>query len=89
MTAYQDITSFVDAGREFRRPPVIGMNFLQQRPVGAHNVIARGPREKAEDLIRFFLRHRAAVVAVAAAPRVSLALSCFTPAGKPAVKISL
>lgn len=89
MTAYQDIAGFVDAGGQVRRPPVIGMGFLHQRPVGANYILPRGPREKAEDLIRFFLRHRAGAPVPRAAPRVSLALSCLTPAGKKAVKISL
>ena len=92
MTAQQDVLGFVDPGRQIRRPPLVGMQFLHQRPVRARDVFPAGPLTKAENLIRFILGHGGSARAPrprAAAPRIVLSLSCLTPTGKPAIEISL
>jgi hypothetical protein len=45
-------------------------------------------RLKPQDLIGFLFRHYARM-RMSARPRVTISLSVFTPAGKPAIKISL
>jgi hypothetical protein len=45
-------------------------------------------RLKPQDLVGFLFRHYARV-RMSARPRVTISLSVFTPAGKPAIKISL
>lgn len=88
MSAQQHFFSLVDPGREIRRPPLVGMEFLHQRPIRFSDLVDARTRLKPQDLVGFIFRHRARL-RMSARPRVAIALSVFTPAGKPAVKISL
>ena len=88
MASKQHVLGLIDAGREVRRPPLVGMQFLHEGPVGAGDVI--GPRSglKAKDLISLVLRHfSAARTDSAAVPRCRITLRVFTPTGLPAIKI--
>jgi hypothetical protein len=87
-TAKQNILGLIDSGRQVRRPPLVGMQFLHDGPVGARDVV--GPRSglKAKDLIGLLFRHfSAARPSAAVLPRSRITLRVFTPAGLPAVKI--
>ena len=86
MAAQKDVLGFVDAGREIRRPPLVGMQFLHQRAVRATDVLGARPRLHAKDLIGLLFRHFAASDA-SRSPRCRITLRVLTPAGLPAVKI--
>ena len=86
MSAQQNFSGLVDPGREVRRPPLVGMEFLHQPAIRLSDLVEARARLKPQDLVGFLFRHRARL---RARPRVAIALSVFTPAGKPAVKISL
>ncbi len=87
MRAKQSILGLVDASREVRRAPLVGMQFLHQGSMSPADVVTPRPRLHAKDLIgllvRHFARRRAPVV-----PPCRVALRVLTPAGKPAVKLS-
>ena len=88
MAAKQNIFGLIDPSREVRRPPLVGMQFLHEGPMGTGDVV--GPRAglKAKDLIGLLLRHFSAGRSVPAVlPRSRITLRVFTPAGLPAVKI--
>ena len=57
MAAEKNVLGFVDAGRKIRRPPLVGMQFLHQRAVGAADVLGARPRLHAKDLIGLLFRH--------------------------------
>ncbi len=81
-TAKQNILGLIDPGREVRRPPLVGMQFLHDSAVGARDVL--GPRSglKAKDLIGLLFRHfSAARTSPAILPRSRITLRVFTPAG--------
>ena len=86
MSAQQDFSRLVDASREVRRPPLIGVQFLHQRAVRFSDLVEARARLKPQDLIGFFFRHYARL-RMSARPRVTISMSVFTPAGKPAIKI--
>ena len=88
MSAQQDFSRLVDASREVRRPPLVGMELLHQRSMRFSDLIEARTRLKPQDLVGFLFRHYARL-RMSARPRVSITMSVFTPAGKPAVKISL
>lgn len=89
MAAKQNLLGLIDATRKVRRPPLIGMQFLHERAVGATNLVAARSGLKAKDLISLLFRHFAAGRSGAATlPRTRILLRVFTPAGLPAVKIS-
>jgi len=79
------VLGLVDAGRKVVRPPLVGMEFLHQRPMGAGDVFGLGAGLKAKDLVGLLLRHWPA--RRAAPPRCRIGLRVLTPAGIPAVKI--
>ena len=79
MAAKKHVLGLIDAGREVRRPPLVGMQFLHERPVGLSDVLRAGPRLKAKDLIGLLFRHFAA--RRSALPRVRTALRVFAPSG--------
>ena len=92
MSAHQDSLGFIDLGGKSRRPPVIGMQFLHERPMRPRDLLARSPFRNTQDLISFILGHgaREALAPVTApASRVAVTIACRTPAGKAAVEISL
>ena len=83
----QNLFGFIDAGRQIRRTPVVGMEFLHQRAMRPHHVVTRRSFPKAEDLVRLFLGQARPTPAATVAPRVTVRVTCLTPAGKPAVQI--
>ena len=87
MAAQKDFLGFIDAGREIRRPPLVGMQFLHQRTVGATDVVGGRSGLNAKDLISFLFSHFAAGRRPRPAPRCRITLCVLTPAGLPAVKI--
>src|ERR1700722_1055952 len=89
MAAKQNILGLIDEAREVRRPPLVGMQFLHERSVGAANLAGVRSGLKVKDLIGLLFRHfSAGHRGAAAAPRSRVTLRVFTPAGLPAVKIS-
>ena len=95
MRPQQDLTSFAQAGRKPSGSALVGMKLLHQRPMSLSDVIFARSRLKTQDLISFLLGYRPAAPATLFAamplsgPRVDVRIRCLTPAGKPAVKISL
>jgi len=90
MSAHQDVFGLVDLGGQTRRAPLVGMQFLHERPVRPGNIFSRSAFLKPQNFISFILGHRIREHALpVAAPRVSVAISCRTPSGKAAVEISL
>ena len=85
MAAKKDILGFIDARRKVRRAPLVGMQFLHERPVRTPDLLDAGSRLQAKDLIGLLFRHFG--TARRARPRCRIGLRVFTPAGLPAVKI--
>ena len=88
MSAQQNFSRLVHASREVRRPSLVGMESLHERPVRFSDLVNARARLKTQDLVSFLFRHYARM-RMGARPRVTISLSVFTPAGKPAIKISL
>ena len=86
MTAKKDFLGLVDSGREIRRAPLVGMQFLHQRAVRAADVVGARAGLQAKDLIGLLFRHFSA--GRRAPPRRRIRLRVLTPTGIPAVKIS-
>jgi hypothetical protein len=81
MVSAQHILRFIDAGREIRRPPLIGMDFLYK-----HRDATRIPTpQRATGLITFLVDRFAG--SQRDVPRCAVALRVFTPSGKPAVRV--
>ena len=76
MSAHQDGFGFIDAGREGRRPPVVGMQFLYERAMRPRNFVTRGSLLKPQDFISFIFGHRSADIG---APRVATAPAPAVP----------
>ena len=88
MASKQNLLGLIDPGREIRRPPLVGMQFLHEGAVSAADLLRVRPGLKAKDLIGLLFRHFAAERRAAAVPRCRIVLRVFTPAGLPAIKIS-
>ena len=90
MASHQHFLGLVDARRETRRPPVVGMKFLHERAMGSRNILAGSAFRKPQDLIGFILGHfsRRARAGLVSAPRVATRIVCRAPSGKAAVQIS-
>ena len=86
MAAEKNVLGFIDAGREVRRPPLVGMEFLHEGAVRASDVLGTRPRLQAKDLIGLLFRHFGASRR-SSLPRVRIALCVLTPTGLPAVQI--
>lgn len=86
MSVQQEVLRLVDAARKIRRPALVGVKLLHQAPVSRPDVVRPRSWLKPQDLVSFLLRHRA-VLKIGPAPEVRVALSVFTPSGKPAVQI--
>ena len=86
MAAKKNLFGLIDAGREVRRPPLVGMQFLHEGAVGTSDFLGTRPRLKAKDLISLLFGHFAGARR-RALPRVRTLLRVFTPAGAPAIKI--
>jgi hypothetical protein len=93
MAAQEYLFGLVDARGEVRRAPVVGMQFLHQRPVRPRDIVPRRAFTKPQDFIGFLLRHLPrsprSPIAAGSAPRVTVLLSCLTPTGEAAVEIRL
>ena len=87
MAAKQNILGLINAGREVRRPPLVGMQFLHEGPVRTSDLVGARSGLKAKDLIGLLFRHFAAGRSTTPLPRCRITLRVFTPAGLPAVKI--
>ena len=87
MAAKKHVLGLVDSGRKIRRPPLVGMQFLHQRPVGAADILRTGPGLNAKDLTSLLFSHFAAANAAPTAPRCRVMLRVLTPLGRTAVKI--
>ena len=86
MATKQGIFGLIDTGREVRRPPLIGMDFLHQSVMSAPDLFRARPRLEAKDLIGLLLRHWPAARRPVQ-PRCRITLSVVTPGGIPAVQI--
>lgn len=84
----KDVLGLVDASGKAARAPGIRVDALHQGPVGFADRLLARPRLKPQDIVGLLLRHRARARR-AALPRVTITLSVFTPAGRPAVEICL
>jgi hypothetical protein len=82
MVSTQHILRFIDAGREVRRSPLVGMDFLHE-----HRVVTRlsPTSQKARGLIAFLIDRLAG--SQRDVPRCAVALRVFTPSGNSAVKV--
>src|SRR4051794_25749152 len=60
MTAQKYVLGLIHAGREIRRPPLVGMQFLHEGAVRAADLLRARPRLHAKDLIGLLLGHFAA-----------------------------
>lgn len=86
MATKKNLFGLIDAGREVRRPPLVGMQFLHEGAIGTSDFLSTRPRLKAKDLIGLLLGHFAGARR-SALPRVRTLLRVFTPTGSPAIKI--
>ena len=86
MRTKQSILGLVYPGGEVRRPPLVGMQFLHESPVGVSDFLSTRPRLKAKELIGLLFGHFAGTRR-AALPRVRTALRVLTPSGAAAVTI--
>ena len=87
MSAKQSILGLIDPRSESGRAAMIWMKLLHQSAVGPDDFLGARALRQAQDFVRFVARHRARPAS--APPRLRLTLVCLTPAGKPAVEISL
>ena len=88
MVSKQHVLGLIDAGRQIRRPPLVGMHFLHERPVGVADLLGARPGLNAKDLISLLFSHFAAGRRPGAGARIRITLRVLTPAGIPAVKIT-
>src|SRR5439155_11487936 len=87
MATQKYVLGLIDAGREIRRPPLVGVQFLHERAVRAADLLRARPRLHAKDLVGLLLRHFAAAPRRAVRARCRVTLRVFTPGGLPAVEI--
>jgi hypothetical protein len=80
MVSAQYILRFIDAGREARRPPLVGMDFLHEGQV-ATRLPPAPQRTFTNFLVERFARSQPGIA------RCAVALRVFTPSGKPAVRV--
>lgn len=84
----KDVLGLIDASGKAGASSGVRMDALHQAPMGLADRLLARPRLKPQDLVGLLLRHRARSRR-ATLPRVSVTISVFTPAGRPAVEISL
>lgn len=85
MISEKNVLGFVHPGRESRRPPLVGMDFLHERLVRSADLVSTRSRLHPKDLVSFLLGHR--VTAPPSPPRCRVLLEVFTPSGRSAVQI--
>ncbi len=83
MAAKQNILGLIDAGREIRRPPLVGMQFLHERSVSTSDLAGARTGRNAKDLISFLFRHFAARRGAAPLPRCRIVLARVHASGAP------
>jgi hypothetical protein len=88
MASKQHGLGLIDAGRQIRRPPLVGMQFLHEQAVRAADLGHARTGRNAKDLISLLFSHFAASRRSRPEPRIRISLRVLTPAGSPAVKIS-
>ena len=88
MAPNQNVLGLIDACRQIRRPPLVGMQFLHDRAVRAVDLGHARTGLNAKDLISLLFRHFAAGRRPRADARIRITLHVLTPAGSAAVKIS-
>src|SRR5260370_17620778 len=88
MAAKQHVLSLIYASCEIGSPSLIWMQFLDERPVRATNLLCARPALKAKDLISLLLGHFASAGRSRAAPRTGMMLRMLTPARLPTPKQS-
>ncbi len=88
MFAEKPVLRLVDFRREERRSPLIGVHPHHEPVVGRPDFPISGAGRKAKDLIGLLISHGARIRR-AARPRCRITLDVITPAGLPAVEISL
>ena len=88
MSVQQDVLGLIDPRSQSGRAAMVWMKLLHQRTMRADDFLGARALRQAQDFIRFVARHRVAAAA-SPPPRLALTLVCVTPAGKPAVEISL
>ena len=84
----QNVTGLIHPGSKIRRSPLIGMNFLHQLAVAPVDGLRGRAFLKAQHLIGLIFGH-ARARAMLGTPRIAVSLMCFTPGGRPAVKMRL
>ena len=89
MAAHQNVTGFINASGLIRRPPMVGMAFLHERPVSPANFRGRSRLFDPQYLVGLLFGHARHAAPPPAGPRVRISLTCLTPTGEPAVEISL
>ena len=75
MATKQNVLGLIDAGREIRRPPLVGMQFLHQGTVGATDILRGRAGLNAKDLISFLFSHFAAGRRPRPVPRCRISLA--------------
>jgi hypothetical protein len=88
MSVRQSVAGRIEAGRPLRASTLVGMGALHEAPVRRPDLVGGRPALKPQDLVRLLLRHRPWLRRTER-PRVAISLSVYTPAGTPAVEISL
>jgi hypothetical protein len=88
MSVQKPVSGRVNPRRPLGASALVGVGELHQRPVGRPDLLSGRPALKPQDLVRLLLRHRP-WIRRASRPRVTIALSVYTPAGRPAVEIRL
>ena len=88
MAAEKDVLGLIDLGREVRRAPLVGMEFLHERAVSFADLLFARSHLKTQDLIRFLFGDRSRSRR-SSLPRMRVSLRCLTPAGKAAVEIHM
>lgn len=86
MSTHQDIFGLIDPGSKVVRPPLVWMQSFHQGAVRLADFGVRCPWTKAKHLKGLILGH-AALPRATDLPRVRIALSVFSPDGKPAAQI--
>src|SRR5947209_19542708 len=90
MASQEYLFGLVDSRGKIRRPPVVGMQFLHQRPMRPRDIVARRAFAKPQDFIGFLLRHLPRAprppLPPASPPPFAARPPCPTPPGKAAAR---